>query len=264
MLAWAARERPGAKILDFGSGEGQVVAAGCDRGWDMYGAEVFAGDPRARQEVVRRGLLGDRVREIREGRLPFADGFFDLALSNTVFEHVVDLEGALSELHRVLRAGGRLVAFFPTREVVREGHFGLLFVHWLRKGSALRDAWVRFSRSLGFGRHKEGRTREEWIRYALDWMDRFTFYRPLSEVVPAFRRWFRITFLEEDYLSFRLEDRSGLGPLGSLLRIPWVGPPARECCRRWGGVILLATKPGGKVISSEGPPERRASGVRPS
>jgi SAM-dependent methyltransferase len=42
--------------------------------------------------------------------LPFADGEFDLVVANWVLYHVEDLELGLSELARVLRPGGALVA----------------------------------------------------------------------------------------------------------------------------------------------------------
>ncbi len=49
------------------------------------------------------------------GRLPFADGSFDLACSEYVFEHVADPGTVMAELARVLRPGGHLVALTPNR-----------------------------------------------------------------------------------------------------------------------------------------------------
>lgn len=42
--------------------------------------------------------------------IPFGDNYFDLVYSNTVFEHVRYPEKAVSELHRVLKPGGGLIA----------------------------------------------------------------------------------------------------------------------------------------------------------
>jgi arsenite methyltransferase len=39
--------------------------------------------------------------------LPFPDGMFDAAVSTQVYEYIADLKTALTELHRVLRPGGR-------------------------------------------------------------------------------------------------------------------------------------------------------------
>lgn len=40
------------------------------------------------------------------GRLPFPDGFFDLAVSAAAFEHFLDVPSVVAELYRVLRKGG--------------------------------------------------------------------------------------------------------------------------------------------------------------
>jgi SAM-dependent methyltransferase len=242
MLSWVERQEPGAKILDFGCGSGQVVAAGLAGGREMFGVEIFSGESTARADVEHLGLLGNRIFEVGNGRLPFEDGMFDLAVSNTVFEHVEDLDSALAEIHRVLRPGGRLVAFFPSREVVRENHFGVPFLHWLRRGSRLRLAWATLWRRMGGGLHTEGRGAAEWARHALDWIDRYTIYRRRAEILRSFGRRFQTSPAEEEYLRFRVALHRRLRPLGPLLRIPWVIPAAREFCRRWGGLVVVAGK----------------------
>ena len=45
--------------------------------------------------------------------LPFGDETFDLVFSLFVLEHVPDRDAAVKEMHRVLRRGGRAVAFVP-------------------------------------------------------------------------------------------------------------------------------------------------------
>jgi hypothetical protein len=59
---------PSGRILDYGCGQGEVVAAGVERGLDIYGAEVFYGGGHGQREAVaRRGLLERRVFHIIEG-----------------------------------------------------------------------------------------------------------------------------------------------------------------------------------------------------
>jgi SAM-dependent methyltransferase len=45
--------------------------------------------------------------------MPFEDGSFDSALCNAVLEHIIDPESAMSELARVVRKGGHIVATVP-------------------------------------------------------------------------------------------------------------------------------------------------------
>src|SRR6185295_11427907 len=45
--------------------------------------------------------------------MPFEDATFDSALCNAVLEHIIDPERAMSELARVVRKGGHIVATVP-------------------------------------------------------------------------------------------------------------------------------------------------------
>lgn len=45
--------------------------------------------------------------------LPFHDGEFDAVFANQVLEHVGNMVGLMSEIHRVLRPGGILLAHMP-------------------------------------------------------------------------------------------------------------------------------------------------------
>ena len=56
--------------------------------------------------------------------LPFANDSFDAALMVRVFHHLGDAEGALREIHRVLKRGGRLVFNYSNkRNVARIGRY---------------------------------------------------------------------------------------------------------------------------------------------
>lgn len=64
---------------------------------------------------TRRELEHTRVRIVRGDalRLPFPDGTFDKILMTEVLEHIPDEAGALAEIYRVLRPGGRYVLSVP-------------------------------------------------------------------------------------------------------------------------------------------------------
>lgn len=48
-----------------------------------------------------------------EETLPIANGEYDLVFANQVLEHVSDLTGLLSEIHRILKPGGQLLVHVP-------------------------------------------------------------------------------------------------------------------------------------------------------
>ncbi|HVA75122.1 MAG TPA: class I SAM-dependent methyltransferase [Acidimicrobiales bacterium] len=105
---WIASELAGARrVLDVGCGEGQVGRLASR----LPGVEVVAGvDPTWAQvvEAARRGG-GVAVGRASADALPFRDGAFDVAVACLVFEHITDVDAALSEVARVLCDGGRFL-----------------------------------------------------------------------------------------------------------------------------------------------------------
>jgi SAM-dependent methyltransferase len=49
----------------------------------------------------------ERIHTCTAQSIPEADGTFDYVISNSVLEHIPDLEGAIAEVGRLLRPGGR-------------------------------------------------------------------------------------------------------------------------------------------------------------
>lgn len=238
-----AGSSPPYKILDFGCGAGRLVAEGRAAGLDIWGADVYYGGSATRRDAEAAGLLGTAVFEIRDGRLPFPDGTFDLVVNNQVLEHVEDLERELGEIHRVLRPGGAALSVFPSRDVWREGHIGIPFAHWFRRGSRMRLWYAWALRSLGFGYWKEqAATRRQWAAEKLAWIDAYTRYRPRDEIFRAFGRYFRSEPLEADYIRYRLCDRPWRAPAARLLRLPPVRAVGVALFRKLAFLAILSRK----------------------
>jgi SAM-dependent methyltransferase len=110
------RPRPGNRILDVGCGEGTAeLSLGRLRisqlslfAIDRNGHRLARAAAEGRSHNYRLKLAGADV-----ARLPFASGTFDATFCVAVLQHVTDLPGAVRELARVTRAGGRVLAVEP-------------------------------------------------------------------------------------------------------------------------------------------------------
>jgi SAM-dependent methyltransferase len=93
------------RILDVGTGEGQVARALAAAGSNVVGVDPF----RSQIEVAVARAGGPVYTLAEAARLPFVDGSLDAVVACLVFEHIDDVDGAISEVARVLRPGGRFV-----------------------------------------------------------------------------------------------------------------------------------------------------------
>src|SRR5438309_9419996 len=106
------RLEPGERVLDLGSGAGtdSLVAAqmvgdeGRVVGIDMT-PEMLA---KARAAAAEMGAGNVEFVEGEGERLPFADGSFDVVISNGVIDLIPDKDAVFAELFRVLAPGGRI------------------------------------------------------------------------------------------------------------------------------------------------------------
>lgn len=100
------RATPG-RLLDVGCGDGRRFPELEALGWSVEGQEVDPAAVEAARRANRRVHLGD----LAAIGLPAAT--YDAITMNHVIEHVHDPVALLAECHRLLRPGGRLVAFTP-------------------------------------------------------------------------------------------------------------------------------------------------------
>jgi SAM-dependent methyltransferase len=220
-----------------------LVQAGRAAGLDMTGADVYYGGSKTRDEAERLGLVGDAIREMREGRLDFTDSSFDLVVNNQVLEHVADLDAALGEIHRVLKPGGLVLSLFPSRDVIREGHIGIPFSHWFPRDSRARFYYTWALRRLGLGTWKQqAPTCRQWAVDKLAWIDAYTHYRSRGEIFAAFERYFRYELRESDYIRYRLLDRPGRSALAALADLPLVSAVARAVFRKLAFLVIVSRR----------------------
>jgi arsenite methyltransferase len=117
---------PGERVLDLGCGASldslvaaQMVGPEGSVTIDMT-AEMLA---KARAGAEELGAANTRFVEGEAEHLPFEDGSFDVVVSNGVIDLIPDKDAVFSELHRVLRPGGRIQVADVTiqRPVSEEG-----------------------------------------------------------------------------------------------------------------------------------------------
>lgn len=98
----------GMRVLDAGCGHGPLFADLRARGAIVSGFDLSSS-----MVALARERLGEeadvRVADLTKP-LPYADGSFDLVVCSLALHYVEDWAPTLSELRRVLRPGGRLVA----------------------------------------------------------------------------------------------------------------------------------------------------------
>ena len=101
--------RSGERALDIGCGPGFVTEE-LARAAGPAGA-VYAMDKSDSAVIMTRRRCAEfanvHVQTAEATQLPYADADFDLAVATQVYEFIPDVQTALSELHRVLRPGGR-------------------------------------------------------------------------------------------------------------------------------------------------------------
>ncbi len=233
---WVCGQRPaaGTRVLDYGCGAGVIVKELRRRGIEAYGCDVFyeGGDcSRAAGEE-----FGSVILKMEGERIPFEDDFFDFVINNQVMEHVEDLDRVLAEIRRVLKPGGAMLSLFPDKEVWREGHCGVPFLHWFPKRSRGRIYYAAAMRALGCGYHKQGKSIMRWSRDFCDWLDEWTHYREGSELRAIFGKYFGAAEgIEDRWVQMRLGRRRWMAA--------WLPAPVqRLLVRKLCGLVFVVRK----------------------
>jgi 2-polyprenyl-3-methyl-5-hydroxy-6-metoxy-1,4-benzoquinol methylase len=124
MAQWASREgqidkleaqifsrqlTPGNRCLDYGCGDGLRYGRFLTRmGINYTGADISEEALKiSSSQGLNVGLLA------ADGTTPFEAASFDAALCMEVFEHLIDPNRAVAELHRILRPGATLITSVP-------------------------------------------------------------------------------------------------------------------------------------------------------
>ena len=154
--------------------------------------------------------------------LPLADASVDIVICAQVYEHVPDADRMMADIFRVLRPGGVCYLAANNRLIVREPHYGLLFLSWLPP--RLADAYMRLA---GKGSH----------------------YYERHRTLPALRRMVS-AFTVHDYTPRIIADPARFHAGYMIPAQGWQAAAIRLLARRaywlFPGYIWLLEKPAGK------------------
>lgn len=191
-----------ANLLDLGCGEGECVHQFRQAGYSISGCDIsFPAEP---QEQLRKYLEAGEIRKIQmiPYRLPFEDNSFDIVFSHQVFEHVMDYEGTLAEIKRVLKPDGYGVHIFPGRWKIRESHVYVPFA------SIIRSYWwlyfwaltgIRNEYQAGFSAQETANRNKKYLTQETNYLSRRQICRCVNHQFKECR------FVEEAYFYPRYE-----------------------------------------------------------
>lgn len=106
--------KPGARVMDFGSGSGEFVKAARDAGLEAVGVE-----PGATFATFARNEYGVEIVSGRHEDIDFPPGSLDLITAHHVIEHLRDPVAALARFAGWLAADG--VAYIAVPDITRSG-----------------------------------------------------------------------------------------------------------------------------------------------
>lgn len=135
-------ETRGLRVLEIGCGLGTDGAQFAKAGADYTGVDLTEAAVELAQKRFELFQLRGTFRTADAERLDFSDNSFDMVYSHGVLHHTPDTVGAIKEVHRVLKPGGRAVVMLYHRDsynyrvnisMLRRGG-----VHLLRFNSGLK------------------------------------------------------------------------------------------------------------------------------
>jgi SAM-dependent methyltransferase len=177
-------------ILDIGCGDGQFAkstfASKLDVGIDPWRKSLL--------DAIQYG--GYKLLTQGDGNcLPFPDKSFASAISNSVLEHIPDVESVLQEISRVLNNGARFIFCVPNDRYLHELSISRVL------GKGYTDWFRHISRVFHADAPKVWQERLETAGFELE--DRWNYFSPASMRMLEWGHYFGLPSLVVKYLTGR-------------------------------------------------------------
>lgn len=215
------------RLLEFGCGEGELVAAAAQHGIDAYGCDIDFSACWIDQRVLSELMAAGRVRHIdtvtqdnteasplatQPYRLPFDDSFFDVVVSDQVLEHVRNYPDVVAELRRVMKPGAVFLHLFPSRYRPIEAHILVPFSSTFHP-----DWWLRLWARLGLrNEYQRGMSIDETVAANREFLATMVNYLRRGQIERYFSASFDIRFVENEF--FKVSKRAKVFLLPALYR----------------------------------------------
>ncbi|MDO8481299.1 MAG: class I SAM-dependent methyltransferase [Nanoarchaeota archaeon] len=106
------RKHSGKKVLEIGVGVGTDLLQFAKHGAECYGIDLTKAGIKTTKKRFEDAKLKANLQVANAEKLPFKDDTFDVVYSMGVIHHVPDMKKAVSEIHRVLKPGGKAILWF--------------------------------------------------------------------------------------------------------------------------------------------------------
>jgi SAM-dependent methyltransferase len=155
MAVLCARRGAAGKYLEIGAGDGATILALADVYNQLVGTDLSAVRVKQMELLFQKNPKAQILQNNLEvDGLSFADGEFDTAVMVDVIEHIIDPIGALKEIHRVLKPGGRLIVLTPN--VAKWTRRLKLLAGYFPSTASLQEGLIHYDKKTPTDLHDEG------------------------------------------------------------------------------------------------------------
>ncbi len=151
-----AKPKSGEVCIDLGSGRGTDVLRMADEVGEtgfVYGIDISEGMlEKARQNASKFEIKNVSFVQCELEKIELADDIADLVISNCTINHAADKKAVWSEIHRILKKGGRFVVsdIYATSPIPAEYHNDPIAVAECWAGAVTREEYLNTLKEKGF------------------------------------------------------------------------------------------------------------------
>jgi len=189
-------------LLDLGASRGEIVNLARSANINAFGVDFYE-DNNLRDKIPKycHQILGKKINGL-DYKIPFEDNYFDITLSQNVFEHVMNYDLTLSELSRVMKNGGISINLFPSRYRIVEPHVLIPGATIFQKVNYLKY-WSWYSRKKFNDTFHSKMSDKELAEKHNYWLSTETNYLSRKQIISVAKKYFsEVNFIDKQFFCF--------------------------------------------------------------